>query len=181
VTDGARPQRIDDQDLRARLDRWRNRVTAELECCLPPADAPPARLHAAQRYAVLGPGKRIRPSLVYATAESLGLPLETVDDAACAVELIHAYSLVHDDLPAMDDDDLRRGRPTCHRAFDEATAILAGRFAAGAGVRASRSRGGLVRGCCCKAAADRAPGHGERYRRDGRRPGNGSRGPRALC
>ena len=64
---------------------------------------------------VLGPGKRIRPALVYATAESLGVPLERVDAAACAVELIHAYSLVHDDLPAMDDDDLRRGRPTCHR------------------------------------------------------------------
>jgi geranylgeranyl pyrophosphate synthase len=75
---------------------------------------------------VLGPGKRVRPALVYATAESLGLPLTAVDGAACAVELIHAYSLVHDDLPAMDDDDLRRGRPTCHRAFDEATAILAG-------------------------------------------------------
>jgi farnesyl diphosphate synthase len=75
---------------------------------------------------VLGPGKRIRPALVYATAETLGIPLERVDAAACAVELIHAYSLVHDDLPAMDDDDLRRGRPTCHRAFDEATAILAG-------------------------------------------------------
>jgi len=126
VTDGARTRRADDQDLSARLDSWRDRVATELERCLPPADAPPARLHAAQRYAVLGPGKRIRPSLVYATAESLGLALETVDDAACAVELIHAYSLVHDDLPAMDDDDLRRGRPTCHRAFDEATAILAG-------------------------------------------------------
>jgi farnesyl diphosphate synthase len=83
-------------------------------------------LHAAQRYSVLGPGKRIRPALVYATAETLGLPLEQVDAAACAVELIHCYSLVHDDLPAMDDDDLRRGRPTCHKQFDEATAILAG-------------------------------------------------------
>jgi farnesyl diphosphate synthase len=121
------PARLaDDQDFQARLEGWRERVGLELERCLPPADAPPARLHAAQRYAVLGPGKRIRPSLVYATAQSLGLPLESVDAAACAVELIHAYSLVHDDLPAMDDDDLRRGRPTCHRAFDEATAILAG-------------------------------------------------------
>jgi geranylgeranyl pyrophosphate synthase len=86
----------------------------------------PERLHAAQRYSVLAPGKRIRPALVYSTAETLGLPLEHVDAAACAVELIHCYSLVHDDLPAMDDDDLRRGRPTCHKAFDEATAILAG-------------------------------------------------------
>ena len=119
-------RRADDQYLQGRLESWRERVRLELDRCLPPAEAPPARLHAAQRYAVLGPGKRIRPSLVYATAESLGVPLESVDAAACAVELIHAYSLVHDDLPAMDDDDLRRGRPTCHRAFDEATAILAG-------------------------------------------------------
>ncbi len=71
-------------------------------------------------------GKRIRPGLVYATGEALGAPLETLDGAACAVELIHAYSLVHDDLPAMDDDDLRRGKPTCHRAFDEGTAVLVG-------------------------------------------------------
>ncbi|MFO1407048.1 MAG: farnesyl diphosphate synthase [Steroidobacteraceae bacterium] len=113
-------------DLTTRLDRWRGRVERELERWLPPDTRVPGRLHAAQRYAVLGPGKRIRPALVYATAETLDLPLERVDAAACAVELIHAYSLVHDDLPAMDDDDLRRGRPTCHRAFDEATAILAG-------------------------------------------------------
>ena len=86
----------------------------------------PSQLHAAQRYSVLGPGKRIRPALVYATAETLGVPMDRVDAPACAVELIHCYSLVHDDLPAMDDDDLRRGRPTCHKAFDEATAILAG-------------------------------------------------------
>jgi len=78
------------------------------------------------RYAVLAPGKRVRPILVYATAATLGLDLKKVDGAASAVEIIHAYSLIHDDLPAMDDDDLRRGRPTCHRKFDEATAILAG-------------------------------------------------------
>jgi farnesyl diphosphate synthase len=112
--------------LPERLDEWRRRVEVELERCLPAESALPRRLHAAQRYSVLGPGKRIRPALVYATAETLGVPTEKVDAAACAVELIHAYSLVHDDLPAMDDDDLRRGRPTCHRAFDEATAILAG-------------------------------------------------------
>jgi farnesyl diphosphate synthase len=109
-----------------RLERWRRRVERELDALLPPETAVPQRLHAAQRYSVLGPGKRIRPALVYATAETLGVPLERVDAPACAVELIHAYSLVHDDLPAMDDDDLRRGRATCHRAFDEATAILAG-------------------------------------------------------
>jgi geranylgeranyl pyrophosphate synthase len=112
--------------LSSRLDEWRRRVESELDRWLPPETAVPARLHAAQRYSVLGPGKRIRPALVYATAETLGVPPEHVDAAACAVELIHAYSLVHDDLPAMDDDDLRRGRPTCHKAFDEATAILAG-------------------------------------------------------
>jgi len=112
--------------LNTRLDEWRHRVERDLERWLPPESAVPQRLHAAQRYSVLGAGKRIRPVLAYATAETLGLTLETVDAAACAVELIHAYSLVHDDLPAMDDDDLRRGRPTCHKAYDEATAILAG-------------------------------------------------------
>ena len=108
------------------LERWRLRVESELDAWLPVATAVPGRLHAAQRYSVLGPGKRIRPALVYATATTLGIPLDEVDAAACAVELIHCYSLVHDDLPAMDDDDLRRGRPTCHRAYDEATAILVG-------------------------------------------------------
>ena len=108
------------------MDEWRSRVELELERWLPPETAVPQRLHAAQRYSVLGPGKRIRPAFVYATAETLDVPPAHVDAAACAVELIHAYSLVHDDLPAMDDDDLRRGRPTCHKAFDEATAILAG-------------------------------------------------------
>ena len=115
-----------DPGLAVRLEAWRVRVERELDQLLPLTTALPERLHAAQRYSALGPGKRIRPALVYATAETLGVALPRVDGAACAVELIHAYSLVHDDLPAMDDDDLRRGRPTCHRAFDEATAILAG-------------------------------------------------------
>lgn len=84
------------------------------------------RLYAALRYSVIGGGKRIRPVLVYATYEAFGASEPLVDPAAAAVELIHAYSLIHDDLPAMDNDDLRRGQPTCHRAFDEATAILAG-------------------------------------------------------
>jgi geranylgeranyl pyrophosphate synthase len=78
------------------------------------------------RYSTLGGGKRIRPALVYATGEFLGVAPAALDAAAAAVEMIHVYSLIHDDLPAMDDDDLRRGRPTCHRQFDEATAILAG-------------------------------------------------------
>ena len=78
------------------------------------------------RYSVLGGGKRVRPALVFATGRTIGLAEEQVEAAACAIELVHVYSLVHDDLPAMDDDDLRRGRPTCHRAYDEATAILVG-------------------------------------------------------
>ncbi|HVT32149.1 MAG TPA: farnesyl diphosphate synthase [Rhodanobacteraceae bacterium] len=93
---------------------------------LPPQDQPPAELHRAMRYAVLGGGKRLRPLLVYATGNAFGAPLDKLDAPAAAVEIIHAYSLVHDDLPAMDDDDLRRGRPTCHVAFGEAMAILAG-------------------------------------------------------
>jgi len=113
-------------DAGARLAAYQARVEAGLESRLPPADSPPARLHAAMRYSALGGGKRIRPALVYATGELLGVPMEPLDAAAAAVEMIHVYSLVHDDLPAMDDDDLRRGRPTCHRQFDEATAILAG-------------------------------------------------------
>ena len=104
---------------------YRERVESVLERHLPRNDIAPAQLHAAMRYAALGPGKRIRPVLVYATGKAVGLPPAALDAPAAAVELIHAYSLVHDDLPAMDDDDLRRGRPTTHCAFDEATAILA--------------------------------------------------------
>ena len=118
--------KIDAQSFASVLEQYRQRVDAALDSWLPEADVNPVRLHQAMRYAVLAPGKRVRPVLVYATADALGLPLDRVDGAACAVEIIHAYSLIHDDLPAMDDDDLRRGRPTCHRQFDEATAILAG-------------------------------------------------------
>jgi farnesyl diphosphate synthase len=106
--------------------RYRERVEAVLERRLPAADSEPVQLNRAMRYAALGQGKRIRPLLVYAAGAALGVAPEALDAPAAAVELIHAYSLVHDDLPAMDDDDLRRGRPTTHRAFDEATAILAG-------------------------------------------------------
>mgnify|MGYP001826003035 FL=1 len=108
------------------LERYRDRVEQWMARRLPAEADSPRRLHQAMRYAVLGGGKRVRPLLVYLTGDALGVPIERLDAPACAVELIHAYSLVHDDLPAMDDDDLRRGRPTCHRAFDEATAILAG-------------------------------------------------------
>lgn len=109
-----------------RLVQYRERLEQVLDRVLALADPGTARLRQAMRYSALGGGKRLRPSLVYVTGESLGAALENLDAAAAAVELIHVYSLVHDDLPAMDDDDLRRGRPTCHRAYDEATAILAG-------------------------------------------------------
>ena len=99
---------------------------AELDALLPPAAGPQAKLHEAMRYAVLGGGKRLRPFMVATTAELFGLRGRGPTRVGAAIELIHAYSLIHDDLPAMDDAQLRRGRPSCHRAFGEATAILAG-------------------------------------------------------
>ena len=102
------------------------RLERAFDAWLPPARTHPATLHEAIRYTVMGGGKRIRPTLVYAGGQSVGVDRQLLDRPACAIELIHAYSLIHDDLPAMDDDDLRRGKPSCHRAFDEATAILAG-------------------------------------------------------
>ncbi|MCC7258792.1 MAG: polyprenyl synthetase family protein [Gammaproteobacteria bacterium] len=108
-----------------RIAAYRERTERALEAALPEATQPPRRLHAAMRYAVLGGGKRLRPLLVYATGEALGVATERLDAPAIAIEFMHAFSLIHDDLPAMDDDDLRRGRPATHRAFDEATAILA--------------------------------------------------------
>ena len=113
-------------DLNDLLSTYSQRVETYLEQYLPSETLNPTTLHRAIRYAALGNGKRIRPALVYATGEALELDLKQLDSIAASVELMHCYSLIHDDLPAMDDDDLRRGRPTCHRAFDEATAILAG-------------------------------------------------------
>ncbi len=112
--------------FRAQLEAWRERMERALALRLPGPEVEPARLHQAMRYSVLGGGKRVRPALLFATARTLGIAEEQVEAAACAIELVHVYSLVHDDLPAMDNDDLRRGRPTCHKAFDEATAILVG-------------------------------------------------------
>jgi farnesyl diphosphate synthase len=106
--------------------RWQARVEDALALALPEPEQAPSRLHEAMRHAALGGGKRLRPQLVYAAGYLTGADEAALDFAAVAVELIHAFSLVHDDLPAMDDDDLRRGRPTVHVAFDEATAILAG-------------------------------------------------------
>lgn len=106
-------------DYRERIDAALDRYTQfDADC--------PARLREAIRYALLAPGKRLRPRLVLMACEACGGDVDAAMPAACAVEMVHAYSLVHDDLPAMDDDDLRRGRPTCHKAFDEATAILVG-------------------------------------------------------
>lgn len=112
--------------MKEKLARYQARIEQVLDRCLTLPDSGTARLREGMRYSVLGGGKRLRPILVYTTGEALGVPLEQLDLPAAAVELVHVYSLVHDDLPAMDDDDLRRGRPTCHRAFDEATAILVG-------------------------------------------------------
>ena len=109
-----------------RWSHWRQRVDDCLEQHLPVAGIEPATLHEAMRHAALGAGKRFRAALVYATGEGLGANSTELDLPACAVELVHAFSLVHDDLPAMDDDDLRRGKPSCHVAFGEATAILTG-------------------------------------------------------
>jgi farnesyl diphosphate synthase len=113
-------------EFQSRLDLYQNRVNAALDKYLPSEDPPEHNLAEAIRYSVIGGGKRIRPAMVYAAGEAMGVSTDLLDIPACAVEMIHAYSLIHDDLPAMDDDDLRRGRPTCHKAFDEATAMLAG-------------------------------------------------------
>jgi len=108
------------------IAEWQERFESVLEQRLPQSTVPPALLHQAMRYSALDGGKRFRPILIYASGRAQGIPPQSLDALACSIELIHAYSLIHDDLPAMDDDDLRRGRPSCHKAFDEATAILAG-------------------------------------------------------
>ena len=108
------------------IERYQARATRALDRRLPAVELHPGDLHQAMRYATLGGGKRIRPTLVYAAGAAVGALLEALDGPACAVEFIHAYSLIHDDLPAMDNDDLRHGQPTCHKAFGEALAILAG-------------------------------------------------------
>jgi geranylgeranyl pyrophosphate synthase len=113
-------------DFGARVAACQARIEGVLEHTLTLPEAGTQRLLEAMRYSTLGAGKRLRPTLVYLSGTALGAPLAVLDAPAAAVELIHVYSLVHDDLPAMDDDDLRRGRPTCHRAYDEGTAILVG-------------------------------------------------------
>ncbi len=108
------------------LQKWRERIEIVLDAALPSENTAPIRLHQAMRYASLGGGKRIRACLVYASGSLFSASEEALNCAAAAVEMTHAYSLIHDDLPAMDNDDVRRGKPTLHIAFDEATAILAG-------------------------------------------------------
>ena len=113
-------------DIHAYLDRGRRLVDAALDRLLPPETAQPPGLHKAMRYSIFAGGKRLRPILAMAAAEAVGARPETVLDEACSLELIHTYTLIHDDLPAMDNDDFRRGMPTSHKAFGEAVAILAG-------------------------------------------------------
>jgi geranylgeranyl pyrophosphate synthase len=127
MTPGAEAIQAGSQKFLAdRVPVYQRRIEGVLARMLEIEGGATARLLEAMRYSTLAGGKRVRPVLVYATGEALGASLDTLDSPAAAVELIHVYSLVHDDLPAMDNDDLRRGRPTCHRAFDEATAILTG-------------------------------------------------------
>lgn len=113
-------------NLTTRLEKHRTRLEKHLERLLPPEDTPPYTIHRAMRYSVLGGGKRIRPILCLESAAAVSDRTTGVEDLACAIEFIHTYSLIHDDLPALDNDDLRRGRPTCHKKFSEAIAILAG-------------------------------------------------------
>jgi geranylgeranyl diphosphate synthase type II len=113
-------------DLKSYLKERQQRIDAALDRYLPAEDTLPQQLHKAVRYSVFAGGKRIRPILMIAACEAVGGDVEKVIPAACAMEMIHTYSLIHDDLPAMDDDDFRRGRPTCHKVFGEAMAILAG-------------------------------------------------------
>ena len=113
-------------EITAFLEHVKSVTDAALDSILPPETEPPTRLHKAIRWSVFAGGKRVRPAIVLAAGRAFGAPDDALVSTAAAIELIHTYSLVHDDLPSMDDDDLRRGRPTCHKQFGEATAILAG-------------------------------------------------------
>ena len=116
----------DDIGVGHRLAKFREAVEARLDLLVPAETVPPQNIHAAIRWSLFAGGKRFRSVLLLATGEEFGADTSALLDTACALELVHSYSLIHDDLPSMDDDDLRRGRPTCHRRFGEATAILAG-------------------------------------------------------
>jgi len=114
------------EEMHTRLENYQQRVRTAMQQWLPAVNTHPTALHESMRYATLSEGKHFRPILVYATGEALGINFNHLDGIASAVEIIHSYSLIHDDLPAMDNDDLRRGQPTCHKVFGEAMAILAG-------------------------------------------------------
>jgi len=134
-----------------------DRTEAALARCLPAATTAPERLHAAMRYAVLGGGKRVRPLLCHGAGEIFDTSPTLLDAPACAVELIHAYSLVHDDLPCMDDDVLRRGKPTCHVEYDEATALLVGDALQSLPSRSWPNKAAPCR-CCSNSPRRRGPG-----------------------
>ncbi len=140
--------------MKTRIDALTRQINGVLEAHLPTGDVAPERLHEAMRYAVFNGGKRIRPLFSYGAASALQLEEDQVDTVAAAVELIHAYSLIHDDLPAMDDDDLRRGKPSVHRQFDEALAILAGDALQALAFRVLVSGGSENAGAAVTALAD---------------------------
>jgi geranylgeranyl pyrophosphate synthase len=117
---------MDNEAVREYLRRRAAEIDAVLVNMVPMEECPPTTLHRAMRYSLLGGGKRLRPTLVLTAGEAVGGHTADLLVPACAVEMLHTYSLIHDDLPAMDNDDMRRGRPTCHKAFGQATAILAG-------------------------------------------------------
>src|SRR5438067_11960407 len=117
---------VDEREVRETLARYRELVDARLDELIPAETREPRNIHSAIRWSVFAGGKRFRPLLLLVTGQEFGAATDSLLDTACALELIHTYSLIHDDLPSMDDDDLRRGRPTCHVRFGEATAILAG-------------------------------------------------------
>src|SRR3989440_8772353 len=120
------PAHQNSDDAREFLASCREVIDSQLDLLIPKESDEPQRVHSAIRWSVFAGGKRFRPALTLAVGQTFGAPNEALLGTACAFELIHTYSLIHDDLPSMDDDDLRRGRPTCHVKFDEATAILAG-------------------------------------------------------
>ena len=119
-------EKVDEREVREYLSCWRAMVEARLDALISDENVEPGSIHGAIRWSLFAGGKRFRPLLLLATGEAFGARVDALLDTACALEMIHTYSLIHDDLPAMDDDDLRRGRPTCHVRFGEATAILAG-------------------------------------------------------
>src|SRR3989442_4050288 len=120
------PARQNSDDARAFLASCRALIDSQLDLLIPKESDEPQRVHAAIRWSVFAGGKRFRPALLLAAGQTFGASVDGLLRAACALEMIHTYSLIHDDLPSMDDDDLRRGRPTCHLKFGESTAILAG-------------------------------------------------------